>query len=105
MRRVATRRYVFAHREASRFHRISKTHSANEQRKTLTANSQHATPAARSFHAYYDQRCSEAESPLVRMNRSVQFTVRRRCSRSVRHARPLMSEAVTATCQYERIPV
>src|SRR5436309_8664853 len=27
MRRVATRRYVFAHREASRFHRISITHS------------------------------------------------------------------------------
>src|SRR2546427_651754 len=30
MRRVATRRYVFAHREASRFHRISKTHKCSD---------------------------------------------------------------------------
>ena len=59
----------------------------------------------RSFHPYHGQRCSEAESPLVRMNRSVQFTVGRRCSSSVRHARPLMSEPVTATCQYGRIPL
>src|SRR5437667_12424259 len=32
MRRVATRRYVFAHREASRFHRISRTHSTRSTR-------------------------------------------------------------------------
>src|SRR6266571_4744810 len=33
MRRVATRRYVFAHREASRFHRISETHSTGRNKE------------------------------------------------------------------------
>src|SRR2546430_11246759 len=47
----------------------------------------HLNQEQRSFHVYDDRRCSESESPLVRMNRSVQFTVRGKTFLSTRSAK------------------